>query len=100
MSYNQSFLETPGFKERRRDERGERERGENEKVVTIVLWKGTDVSTMRMGESATETYVAIVLSPRKRLPRPRYFQISIAGIPVTEGDNNAVNCSSHNSLFC
>ena len=60
--------------EEKRKER-ERERGEKEKVVTIVLWKGTDVSTMRTGESATETFVAIVSSPRKHLPRPRYFQI-------------------------
>ena len=61
--------------EEKRKGREEREGGENERVVTIMLWKGTDVSTMRTGESATETFVAIVSSPRKHLPRPRYFQI-------------------------
>ena len=65
--------------EKRKRERGER--GENEKVVRIVLWKGTDVSTMRTGESATETFVAIVSSPRKHLPRPRYFYIKHCRYP-------------------
>ena len=58
---------------RERKEREERKLEKKEGVVTIVSWKGTDVSTMRTGESATETFVAIVSSQRRHLPHPRYF---------------------------